>query len=414
MNNPVSVMARVRDPGLFVRQARQLLLRAFSALQHGQLHICFDDGEQLRIAGDVQGPAAHLAVHDPLRLLRALTVSGDLGFAEAYMDGAWTSDDLAGLLYLISMNLDALGTGQRRSLPVRWLARMRHALNRNSRIGSRRNIAAHYDLGNDFYARWLDGSMSYSSAVFDQGSDLEQAQWRKYQLMFEMIDPAPGERILEIGCGWGGFAEYAAARGVHVTGVTLSQQQYHYAAQRIRDAGLEGKVDLRLTDYRNLHETFDHIVSIEMFEAVGRDYWQTYFDVLQRCLRPGGRVALQVITIREDLFDAYVRQAGGFIQRYIFPGGMLPTEQHLLQLGESVGMEALGLQRYGEDYADTLAEWRSAFADETEWLQAHGYDRRFRRMWDYYLAFCEAGFRDGRIDLVQLCLHKEGPWTGDS
>jgi len=287
------------------------------------------------------------------------------------------------------------------------LSRLRHVRNRNTREGSRRNIAAHYDLGNDFYQRWLDESMSYSSAVFDQSFDLARAQERKYELMLAQIDPKPGQHILEIGCGWGGFAEYAARWGMKVTAVTLSQAQFDYAQQRILDAGLQDRVELKLADYRTLHGQYDHIVSIEMFEAVGREYWSDYYGVLNRCLKPGGRVALQIITIQAQLYDNYVRESGGFIQRYIFPGGMLPTENHLRDLSWDNDLEPLSIERYGEHYADTLADWRESFDSEADWMESHGYDERFRRMWRYYLSFCEAGFRDGRIDLVHLCLQKD-------
>lgn len=388
------------------RWSQQILLKHLARLKFGGLQVRFDDGGECLLEGEQPGPRAQIAVHRPAALVRALVLGGDLGFAEAYMRGDWSSRDLGSLLYLLSVNLEAFAATERRSLPVRLFSRVRHALRRNSRSGSRRNIAAHYDLGNDFYARWLDRSMSYSSAVYDRSFDLEQAQLRKYQLILDSLDAEPGAQILEIGCGWGGFAEYAARRGMFVTGVTLSQEQYDYAARRIEQAGLRGQVDLRLADYRTLQGEYDHVVSIEMFEAVGQAYWSSYFEVVNRCLRPGGRVALQVITIREDLFESYRRDAGGFIQRYIFPGGMLPTEKHLRDLSWAVGLETLALERYGEHYADTLADWADAFNAQTGWLEDNGYDQRFRRMWRYYLAFCEAGFRDGRIDLVQHVLQK--------
>jgi len=407
MNANTLVLPRdfVSVPG--ASRTQRILLNRLAQFDQGSILVHFDDGAVYQLQGEHAGPEAGIRIHRPLALGRALLLGGDLGFAESYMRGDWSSDDLPGLLYFLSINLDALHSVQQRSLPVRLLARMQHALNRNSRHGSRRNISAHYDLGNHFYMRWLDPSMSYSSAVFDQSSDLVEAQQRKYELMLSLIDPEPGDHILEIGCGWGGFAEYAASRGMNVTAVTLSREQYAYAEQRIRDAGLQGKVELKLADYRTLQGQYDHIVSIEMFEAVGLEYWATYYDVLHRCLKPGGRVALQIITIHEHLFDTYVRESGGFIQKYIFPGGMLPTENHLRDLAWDNGLEPLSMDRYGEHYADTLAEWREAFDAQTSWLESHGYDERFRRMWRYYLAFCEAGFRDGRIDLVHLCLRKD-------
>lgn len=242
--------------------------------------------------------------------------------------------------------------------------------------------------------------------MFDGGGTLEQAQQRKYERMLALVAPSPGQHILEIGCGWGGFAEYAARRGYRVTGLTLSREQLAYARQRIAHAGLADRVELRLCDYRDFDEQVDHVVSIEMFEAVGRAYWETYFASLARCLRPGGRVALQVITIDAAQFDDYAANPGGFIQTYIFPGGMLPTEDHLARLGRDSGLEATVTHRYGADYAATLAHWHDTFNACTGWLEAHGYDARFRRMWRYYLAFCEAGFRAGHIDVVQCAFRK--------
>ena len=291
------------------------------------------------------------------------------------------------------------GTGR----PVR----MQHWLNRNTRRGSRRNIAAHYDLGNDFYAQWLDSTMTYSAAVFDQGRVTGRgAGSASTSACWALVDPKPGDHMLEIGCGWGGFAEYAARRGMRVTGITLSEEQLEFARKRIRRAGLSGQVELRLCDYRDLDLTVDHILSIEMFEAVGQPYWQGYFSTLERCLRPGGRAALQVITIDESHFERYVANPGGFIQTYIFPGGMLPTRTHLEQLGRSAGLRVGKLRSFGLDYADTLATWHEAFNRCTSWLERHGYDDRFRRMWRYYLAFCEAGFRERHIDVVQYALEK--------
>lgn len=407
MNANTLVLPRdfVSAPG--ATRLQSLLLKRLARFEQGALLVKFDDGGVYKLDGEISGPRAQIQIHRPFAMARALLMGGDLGFAESYMRKDWSSKDLSGLLYFLSINLDALNDVQQRSLPVRLLSRLRHVRNRNTREGSRRNIAAHYDLGNDFYQRWLDESMSYSSAVFDQSFDLARAQERKYELMLAQIDPEPGQHILEIGCGWGGFAEYAARWGMKVTAVTLSQAQFDYAQQRILDAGLQDRVELKLADYRTLHGQYDHIVSIEMFEAVGREYWSDYYEVLNRCLKPGGRVALQIITIQAQLYDNYVRESGGFIQRYIFPGGMLPTENHLRDLAWDNDLEPFCIDRYGEHYADTLADWRESFDSESNWMESHGYDERFRRMWRYYLSFCEAGFRDGRIDLVHLCLQKD-------
>ena len=394
------------DPPGRVRLAwHQRRLRAqLARLRHGSLQVTLGAGQPMSFEGTEPGPAGSIRIHRPGALLRRLFWRGDLGFAEAYMAGDWDSDDLACLLEVLALNLDALAETESRHRLVQALVGAQHWLRRNTRRGSRRNIAAHYDLGNAFYGQWLDPGMTYSAALFQPGDSLDAAQERKYARMLELIDPAPGAHILEIGCGWGGFAEYAARRGLRVTGLTLSAEQLAFARARIERAGLAERVDLRLCDYRDFDGVVDHVVSIEMFEAVGRAYWPTYFATLARCLRPGGRAALQVITIDDAHFPAYAANPGGFIQTYIFPGGMLPTAGHLQRLAAEAGLEPGPQHAFGLDYADTLAHWHRAFDGVTDWLERHGYDRRFRRMWRYYLAFCEAGFRARQIDVVQYAL----------
>jgi len=382
------------------------LIDQLRRLQRGALEITLPGHPSFRIQGAAPGPSADITVVRPGAVLRRLFWRGDLGFAEGYMAGEWESRDPAVLLELFAVNLDAYAESDSRHGLARFMARVRHRLNRNSLRGSRRNISAHYDLGNDFYTQWLDESMTYSAALFDRGGSLTRAQERKYQRMLDQIDPKPGEHILEIGCGWGGFAEYAARRGMRVTGLTLSEEQLCFARRRIAAAGLADRVELKLCDYRDFDQTVDHIVSIEMFEAVGQEYWQGYFATLIRCLRPGGRVALQVITIDEAHFQQYAENPGGFIQTYIFPGGMLPTKGHLEQLSHGSGLRWRGMYSFGIDYADTLARWHQRFNRCTEWLEGHGYDRRFRRMWRYYLAFCEAGFRARQIDVVHCVMER--------
>jgi len=384
-----------------LRWHQRRLLDQFARLQRGRLMLGFGAGRHFVLQGAATGPAAEITVRRPAPLLWRLFWRGDLGFGEGFVAGDWTSEDPASLLELLALNLDAYARSDSRHRLVQSLVGLQHRLRRNSRQGSRRNIAAHYDLGNAFYAQWLDPSMTYSAGVFDRGGALADAQARKYERMLELIDPAPGDHILEVGCGWGGFAEYAARRGLRVTGLTLSREQLAYARRRIARAGLASRVEFRLCDYRDFRGEADHIVSIEMFEAVGQAYWQTFFDMLARSLRPGGRAALQVITIAEEHFARYAANPGGFIQTYIFPGGMLPTRTHLDDLGRAAGLRPGTCHAHGADYAETLARWRAAFDDRRDWLQRHGYDRRFRRMWRYYLAFCEAGFRAGQIDVVQ-------------
>ena len=384
----------------------RLLLRQLGKCERGRLEVLERGKTIADILGRCAGPHAAIDIKMPSRLLRRLLLKGDIGFAEAYMAGEWDSPDLAQLLLLLTLNLDNLRRASARTPLTRMIGALQHRLNRNTLRGSRRNIAAHYDLGNDFYARWLDDSMTYSAALFDESSELTAAQERKYERILGMLDPDPGDHILEIGCGWGGFAEYAARGGMRVTGVTLSREQLAYAQKRIRAAGLEDRVNLRLADYREIQGRFDHLVSIEMLEAVGQEYWGGYFHTLFDRLVERGRAMLQVITIDEEVFPAYASNPGGFIQRYIFPGGMLPTKSHLRRHATNAMLEPLAMDSFGDHYADTLAHWRQRFAKQTPWLEAHGYDERFRRMWHYYLAFCEAGFRARRIDLVQFLLEK--------
>jgi len=291
---------------------------------------------------------------------------------------------------------------------VRALNFLLHAAKPNSRSASKRNIAYHYDLGNSFYGRWLDPSMTYSAAVYadlEQPEALYEAQQRKYAAIAARMDLQPGQHVLEIGCGWGGFAEYAAKIvGARVTGVTISQAQHDYAVARIERAGLSHLVDIRLQDYRDITEQFDRIASIEMFEAVGERYWPTYFNAIRDRLKPCGKAALQIITIGEDHFEGY-RKGADYIQRYIFPGGMLPSPTRLRAEVEGVGLRFDSTQSYGLHYARTLREWQVAF--QTAWPQiADGFDSRFKRMWEQYLWYCEAGFKVGTIDVVHVGLSK--------
>ena len=344
-----------------------------------------------------------LLIKNPFRLLSRVIMRGDLGFAESYMAGEWDTNDLTALLKAIGANES--GSRIRQGLfSERMRERVRHALRSNSRHGSRRNIAYHYDLSNDFYTRWLDPTMTYSSAIFDEpGLSLEAAQQRKYQRLLDALEARPGDHILEIGCGWGGFAEEAARRGCRVTGVTLSREQLAYARNRIRKAGLDGLVTLEFRDYRDIAEEYDHIVSIEMFEAVGERYWPLYFEKIGACLRQGGKAALQIITIDGSAYQ-YYRRRTDFIQRYIFPGGMLPPVERLEQLAQDAGLAIEERYLHGHDYARTLKHWHRAFDACRDEISALGFDEGFRRMWKYYLSYCETGFLLGRIDLLQLVL----------
>lgn len=376
-------------------------------LYFGRLHVTGRDGRQYEFTGRDEGPAAELTITGE-GFGRRLLSGGALGFAEAYIDGVCETPDLTALIELAALNEDAAwGSRLEGRLLPRLVGRMQHLRRPNTRRGSRRNISDHYDLGNDFYARWLDPTMTYSSAVFDHADeDLEIAQRRKYRRLAELAGIEPGHHVLEIGCGWGGFAQFAAAEiGCRVTAITISDAQFAHARQRIRAVGLADRVEIVKRDYRDLTGRFDCIVSVEMLEAVGERYWPLYFDRLNDLLVPGGRVALQVITIDEKYWDGYRRNAD-FIQRYIFPGGMLPTVERLRALAQTAGLGWQENRGYGADYARTLAMWRDAF--EANWgdIARLGFGDRFRRIWTYYLCYCMAGFRVGRIDVHQIGLQK--------
>ncbi|MGQ7845686.1 class I SAM-dependent methyltransferase [Granulosicoccus sp. 3-233] len=382
-------------------------------ISHGQLSLTWPDGHLSRHGRKSIDPSrnAQLTLHN-YRPIRQMMLSGENGFAESYLQGDWSSDNLRNLFTLIVNNEAEVATMTTGSWYARCLNTLRHGRNRNSLRGSQRNIEFHYDLGNDFYELWLDRTMSYSSAMFRGDESLEQAQIAKLTRVVETLQPAPGARVLEIGCGWGAMARQLATRAhCHVEGISLSQEQLRYA-QEVNsivsdDRQSQGSTEFRYQDYRSVQGRYDHIVSIEMFEAVGEKYWSTYFGKLSQLLQPGGTALLQVITIDEERFDDY-RASPDFIQRYIFPGGMLPTKDHLVGLVEDSGFELVDVDWFGPGYAQTLLHWRDRFDQAISEVTALGFDERFVRMWRYYLDYCETGFRLGRTDVGQLLLRKSG------
>ena len=374
-------------------------------LRHGTLDVQLPDGSQRRF-GPGGEPQAALRLLD-WRVCGAALKSGDIGFAETFIDGGWTTPDLPALLRLLIANRDAI----EQVIYGRWWGvlayRLKHLLQRNSRRGSRKNIHAHYDIGNAFYRLWLDDTMTYSSALFagDPRQELPQAQRAKFQRALDECGVRAGDRVLEIGCGWGALAEEAAcARGAHVTGVTLSTEQLDYARERLTRAGAATRADLRLQDYRDIADApFDAIVSIEMFEAVGREYWESFFGCLKQRLKPDGRACIQTITIRDDLFERYLRSTD-FIQQYIFPGGVLPSPAAFRAEARRAGLVVERELAFGPDYAETLRRWRGAFLDRDAQVRRLGFDTRFMRIWEFYLAYCEAAFDTGNTDVVQFTL----------
>ncbi|GAA0869904.1 cyclopropane-fatty-acyl-phospholipid synthase family protein [Brevundimonas basaltis] len=385
-----------------------LLLRLLAAnWTVGRLTVRLPGGNTHHLEGRRPGPSATLVIRD-YRFAGRVLASGDIGFAEGYMAGEWETPHLAGLLEALARNSDyirRLVAGNRMMKAVHWLS---HRMNRNSRSGSRKNIHAHYDIGNAFYAAWLDPSMTYSSARFTgAGMALEAAQREKYASLARIMDLHPGLSVLEIGCGWGGFAEFAAREiGARVTGITISREQHDFARQRMFNAGLSERADIQLIDYRDVEGAFDRVASIEMFEAVGQEYWPAYFGKIREVLAPGGRAGLQIITIDDAVFAGY-RKRTDFIQKYIFPGGMLPSEAALAPLVADAGLHRTGVERFGQDYAETLRLWDERFqAAWTDIRRLGGFDERFRRLWRFYLAYCEAGFRTARTDVIQLGLSR--------
>lgn len=372
-------------------------------LQAGRLDFVLPDGRRFRIEGAGAGLAAEVHVHNTDLFARVIR-EGDLGFCDAYLDGWWSTPDLQALLDVIQLpaNND-FGDSYPGMVFVRAYERLRFRLQSNSRAQAKKNIARHYDLGNDFYRLWLDETMTYSSAMFDSAQEsLEAAQRRKYASMVDRIEAKAGDHVLEIGCGWGGFAEYAAKeRGLRVTGLTISKAQYDFAVDRIAKAGLSDRVSIKLQDYRDERGVYDGIASIEMFEAVGEKYWPTYFGVLRDRLNPGKLATLQIITVAEARWPVY-RKGVDFIQKYIFPGGMLPSPSALRAEIQRAGFLVKSSIEFGESYSLTLRRWHETFNSRWGEVQKLGFDERFKRMWDFYLTSCAGAFQGGNCDVTQI------------
>ena len=396
-----SIDAELRAAPAAFRTAVSIAQRTWAA---GTLIFQLPSGRELRIAGAEPGPEGRLVVRD-FRFVARVLAAADIGFGEGFMAGEWDTPDLAALLEVFTLNFDHLEKLVDGNPVMRTLNFFAHLFNNNSRRGSRKNIYAHYDLGNSFYSRWLDAGMTYSAARYETPEQpLIEAQENKYRSLVKEIDLRRDHHVLEIGCGWGGFAEYAAREiGAKVTGVTISPAQCEFARRRVFEAGLAERVDIRLVDYRDIEGQFDRVASIEMFEAVGEAYWPAYFEKLHEVLAPGGRAGLQIITIRDELFQVY-RSRSDFMRKYIFPGGMLPSERRLREETDRAGLVWGEIVRFGQCYADTLSEWAVRFDAAWDDIRALGFDERFRRLWSFYLRYCEAAFRTARTDVVQLSL----------
>ena len=393
-------------PGRIPAAARTVL-KLLSSMRHGSLTLHLPDGSVQRFGGEA---APHATLH--LKNWNAMTgalKSGDIGFAESFIDGDWSTPDLTLLLRVLVQNRAEVDRVIFGSWWGRLAYRLKHLLKRNTRSNSRKNIHAHYDLGNDFYALWLDPTMNYSSALFagDTSQSLSQAQSAKVRRALEQSGIVPGQRVLEIGCGWGALAEMACMDfGAQVTGVTLSTEQLDFARARLQRLGCAERVDLRLQDYRDIDDgPYDAVCSIEMIEAVGQSYWPTYFETVARMLKPGGKACIQSIVIDDALFERYL-ESTDFIQQYIFPGGCLPSPSEVRAQAQAAGLEVVQEHAFGHDYATTLQRWREVFmARRTEVLD-QGFDQRFMHIWEFYLAYCEAAFLEDNIDVVQYTLRK--------
>jgi cyclopropane-fatty-acyl-phospholipid synthase len=374
--------------------------------QNGRMDFVLDDGRTFSAEGPGVGPVCEIRIHNS-GIFERLLREGQLGFCDAYLDGQWSTPDLQAFMDYIHADNDEVFDSFPGQKLVQFYERFRFWLRGNSKGQARKNISYHYDLGNDFYGLWLDKTMTYSSAIFEDGQDsLEKAQTAKYASMVDQMGVKAGDHVLEIGCGWGGFAEYAAKdRGLNVTCLTISKEQIKYAQDRINAAGLTELVKFKLQDYRDETGVYDGIASIEMFEAVGEKYWPSYFQTVHDRLKPGAHATLQIITVRNDRFDVY-RKGVDFIQKYIFPGGMLPSPEVLAQQVEKAGLNVVKSIEFGESYSQTLRRWHDTFNDKWDQVVAMGFDDRFRRMWNFYLTSCAATFHYGNCDVTQITISK--------
>ena len=375
-------------------------------LNSGRVDFILPDGRRFRAEGSKPGPVAEVTINNPDVFAR-LVREGDLGFCDAYLDGWWTTPDLQAFMDFIHADNDDMYDGFPGMALVRAWEKARFWFQSNTKRQALKNISYHYDLGNDFYSLWLDDTMTYSSALFNTSQEsLEKAQIAKYASMVDQMGVKPGDHVLEIGCGWGGFAEYAAKeRGLKVTGLTISKEQLEYAQKRINSKGLSDKVNLKLQDYRDETGVYDGVASIEMFEAVGEKYWPVYFDKIKQCLKPGKQATLQIITIQDARWEVY-RKSVDFIQKYIFPGGMLPSPSVLRKEVHKAGLSVQHSIEFGKSYSQTLRRWFEVFNNKWDNISAMGFDDRFRRMWNFYLTSCAATFESGNCDVTQITLQK--------
>lgn len=381
----------------------KLLFKLLSNIEFGSLKLFTPEGEVFHFNGTKKNEVQVELIIKDWRVSEYLFTKGDIGLGESYIEGFWESSHIENLIEFGVLNSASLEKVIKGSLLKIIFYRLKHMLNRNSVKGSAKNIHAHYDLGNSFYSLWLDKSMTYSSAIFDEDLDLYSAQQKKYERIFKRLNAKPGDHVLEIGCGWGGFAEYACSRGLKVTAVTISNEQFKYAKDRLKPYGNFAKIEL--CDYRNIKGKFDFIVSIEMFEALGESYWPKYFSQVNKLLSPKGTAVIQTITINDEDFKSY-RKGTDFIQQYIFPGGMLPSPSVFEKVSKASGLSISGKFEFGLSYAKTLKVWESNFRSCLADVRKIGFDERFIRTWEFYLKYCEGAFLVGKTNVIQYVLRK--------
>jgi len=379
-----------------------IFLEILEKIEYGELTLVTPEGVSLCFKGERLGSNSKVIVNN-WKFCEKIFMSGDIGLGESYIDGDWDGPDINSLIRFGIENKNVLERVIKGSLLKIVFYRLKHLFNRNTKAGSKRNIHAHYDLGNDFYRLWLDKSMTYSSAYFVEGTEsLYDAQINKYEKIFNELNITEGQHILEVGCGWGGFMEYAASRGVQVTGVTISKEQYEYAKHRLKSIS---DANVLYCDYRELTGVYDHVVSIEMFEALGYEYWKTYFKKLSTLLRPDGKIIIQSITINDDDFKSY-RKGTDFIQQYIFPGGLLSASKEVTRLARKCDLDVITEFKFGKDYGKTLEIWEESFSQKYHDIKNMGFDDKFVRTWRFYLKYCQGGFESGKIGVSHFILSK--------
>ena len=382
----------------------KIVFNSLKFIKHGNLKIINHDGKEYTFGNGNEKLNADLKINRP-GLTFKIIKNGSVGLAEAYMDNYFETNNLTNLIELAAKNIKIVHKFSG-SFDLSIFNKIKGLFIKNNKSRSKENIRKHYDLGNEFFSLWLDKTLTYSSAIFDDGNDLEKAQINKYKKLSNLVKPKSGDKMLEIGCGWGGFAEYIGKNyNVKLDCITISKKQYEYSKERIYNEGLNEKINIQMLDFRDVKNNYNSIASIEMIEAVGQSYLKNYFNTIKENLVDGGTAAIQSITIDDSIYDRY-KSKTDFIQKYIFPGGFLPSKNELVNLANQSGLKFENCNSYGDHYSNTLNIWREEFLEKCEQISSQGFDNTFKRMWNFYLSYCEAGFKSKNIDLIQFALQK--------